>query len=342
MHKLFKALNKFNGNVFFAGSTDFGDVAFECDYQNRTLSYAFSPTPIFDVCVETESSYLVAFSNNLLGIYSGGSFISYIDTGISSVDKVVINTSSEYYFLSRSLNQLFKYNSGVIWSFNLPDYSLRYDGNIKLRESDGTVIYYNNSNLYVVRDSGLNAVILNSLGISGSGDLSVVIGNEFRPTYAYVRARTISGKDLDQSSSSSNSSSSLSSLSSSSDSSSSESSSSESSSSSTELRSSSSSSSSSTEWMTSSSSSSSVSSDSSYSVSSSSSSSNSSSSKSSSSSSSFGMAELSVINIYIQVNEDLVSSSSSSLSSGSVSSSSSSSTDGVVLNIENIYFEVQE
>lgn len=248
MHKLIKTLNKFNGNICFIGVTDFSDYVFECDRQNRLLSYVSSTKPVTDVCLMTSNSYSVAFSDQYVGKYSSGVLDdTFIDTvAISNVDKITIDTQSNYYILNRVTNQLFKYNGGVIWTFDLPDYSLRYEGNIAFRESDGNIIYNNDTNLYVIRDDTTKATLLNTLALSGAGSLSVVIGNEFKPTYSYFRARTVSGGDLDQSSSSSESSTSSSTSSSSSTeirSSSSSSSTSSSSSSSTENMSSSSSSS---------------------------------------------------------------------------------------------------
>ncbi len=205
MQKLLKAINKFNGNICFAGSTDSGDVVFECDYQDHILTYDFSSRSVTDVCLETEDSYLVAFSNNWIGQFSDGVLNeTYINTGLSNVDRIVNSTSSKYYILNKTTNQLVRYQSGVVWTFNLPDYSLRQDGNIYFRESDEVVIYYNNENIYIIRDDVTYATLMNSLIISSaSGDISIVINNEFNPAYSYIRARTVTGKELEQSSSSS-------------------------------------------------------------------------------------------------------------------------------------------
>jgi len=277
MQKLITSLNKFNGNLCFVGVIDSGDIIFECDRLNNVLYYAFASKPISGVCLKDEASYYVALYDNWLGLFSAGILNeNYVNTGISQVTRILTNSNGYIYILDKSINRLYKgYISGLVWNevwnFNLPDYSLKSEGNIILRESDGMIIYHNNSSIYLIRDDITNAIIFNSTSISGTGDLSVVISNEFNPSYAYIESRMVSGKDLEQSSSSSTSSFSSSSTSSSSESSesssstssssesskssssmsssskSSESSSSTSSSSSTEVRSSSSSTSSSTE-----------------------------------------------------------------------------------------------
>jgi len=232
MHKLIKQLNKFNGNLCFVGATDTGDIVFECDRGDRTLSYDASSKFVLGLCLENESSYLVSFGDNYIGQYSGGVLDeTYIDTGLSRVDKIVRDSQGNIYILNRVDNLLVKYNSGVIWTINLPDYDLRSEGQILLRESDGCIVYHNNTNIHIVRDSVSGAVVLNSLEISGSGSLKAIIGGQFNPSYSYARARTVSGSELDQSSSSSSESSDSSSSSSSLSSSSSSSQSSESSSS---------------------------------------------------------------------------------------------------------------
>jgi len=204
MHKLIKTLNKFNGNICFAGSTDSGDYIFECDKQNHSLSYVASTKLITDVCLESESKYLVAFSNKWMGKYENGVLNeTYINTGISSVDKIICFSDSSIYILNKVNNQLVKYDGGVIWTYDLPDYSLRYYGNISPRESDGCIVYYNNTNMYLVRDDATKASLIGSLPIDGSGLMFAAIGNENIPSYSNVRIRTVSGKEKEWSSSSS-------------------------------------------------------------------------------------------------------------------------------------------
>ena len=54
-----------------------------------------------------------------------------------------------------------------IWTYDLPNYSSRQHGNILLRESDGTIIYWNNQNIHLIRDDDTEAILLNSTVISG-------------------------------------------------------------------------------------------------------------------------------------------------------------------------------
>jgi len=207
MKRLIKILNKYNGNVCFVGVTETQNIIFECDRESRVLSYDFASKPIFGVCLKDKVSYYVALNDNWIGLFSGGILNeTYINTGLSNVDELIINTSGDIYILERDSNQLHKYNAGIVWSISLPDYSLRYGGHITLRESDGMIIYQNGSTIYLVRDDITSAIVFNSVDILGYGDISIVVSNEFNPTYAYMRVRSVSGAELDQSSSSSSSS----------------------------------------------------------------------------------------------------------------------------------------
>jgi len=204
MYRLIKQLNKFNGNICFAGETNYGGIVFECDRDSKTIDYDTSTKNISDICLEDGTSYLVAFSDSYIGQYSGGSLDeTYVDTGINSVDKIVNDYQGNVYILSKTNNQLIKYNSSIIWTISLPDYDLRQYSQILFRESDGFIIYYNNTNIHVIRDDVSRAVILNSLSVSGNGYIKSVIGSEFIPSYTYARVRQVMGGELGQSSSSS-------------------------------------------------------------------------------------------------------------------------------------------
>jgi hypothetical protein len=214
MKKIIKTINKFNGNICFSAETDFESFIFECDLVSQSLTYDNSSKIITDVCLEETDSYLVAFSDSWIGQFAGGILNeAYVNIAvISNIDRIIGNTSDEYYILNKTTNQLFKYQSGAPWIqdwvFDLPDYLLRDDGEISLRESDGVIIYHNNVNIYVIRDDGSSAAILNSLRISNTaGDIRMVISDEFNPTYSYIRARMLTVGELEQSSSSSSSSS---------------------------------------------------------------------------------------------------------------------------------------
>lgn len=209
MNNLIKTINKFNGNIFFAGSTDNGDYVFECDRGNRTLSYASSSRAVTDVVLETPTAYLVATSNQLVGRYSAGVLDeSYINSGMTEVRKIVGNSGYGYFFFNAIDNELVKYDGGIIWTYTLPDFSLRYEGNMVFRESDRMVVFYNDSNIYFIRDDLTSASLINTLPIDGNGDMLVEIGSQYSPIYCYARHRQVDGIILDQSSSSSSSSSS--------------------------------------------------------------------------------------------------------------------------------------
>jgi len=57
--------------------------------------------------------------------------------------------------------------------------------------------------LHLIRDDTTSGTLLNSVAISGSGDIRALISGQFNPAYSYVRYRTVTGSDLEQSSSSS-------------------------------------------------------------------------------------------------------------------------------------------
>lgn len=229
MNKLIKTINKFNGNLCFVGEIDISgthdqvQVIFECDSQNDFLLYDYCiKKHIKDVCVEKSDSYFVAFSDDKIGRFKNGFLNEHYITvvGVNHIDKIIGNDHAQFYILNKTTNQLIKYGASqlppIIWTFDLPDWALKDNGEITLRESDNCIIYSNGSNIYVIRDDITSAVILNSLSIPGSGDLSVIISQQSIPFYSYIRARTVSGSQLNYSSSSSSTSTSVSSVSSSS------------------------------------------------------------------------------------------------------------------------------
>ena len=206
MNNLIHTINKFNGNICFAGSTDSGDYVFECDRDNRALSYATSTRLITGVCPETSTSYLVAFSNPMIGQYSNvGLTENYINSGMTDVRKITGNSAYGYFFFNSLTNELVKYDGGIIWTYSLPDFALRYQGDIIFRESDRMVLYYNNSNVHFIRDDLTSATLMNTLAIDGDGDMIVGLGSQWNPAYCYARYRQVTGTILDQSSSSSSS-----------------------------------------------------------------------------------------------------------------------------------------
>ena len=91
----------------------------------------------------------------------------------------------------------------TVWIYDLPEYDSRFEGNIILRESDGTIVYWNNNNIYLIRDDTTHAIIYNSITVPGAGEIKTTISGEFNPAYSYLRTRTVTGSDLNQSSSSS-------------------------------------------------------------------------------------------------------------------------------------------
>ena len=203
-------LNKFNGNLCFIGATDSGDYIFECDYLNNTLTHDASSKYITDICLNNYNSYLVALNDKWIGYFSGGILNeNYIDTGLSNVTKIKKNVDSDIYILEQSSNTLYKFiNPNIIWSFTLPDFDKRYEGDIIIRESDECIIYSNDDTIYTIRDDGNRATLINELSIGTTGSIRTLINSMSRPEYSCMRIRTLSGQELDVSSSWSSSSSS--------------------------------------------------------------------------------------------------------------------------------------
>jgi len=225
MHKFIKTLNKFNGNLAFVGVTDTGDYVFECNRQDQTLSYALSSKPVQDLCLNDSESYLVAFGDTWLGKYETGVLTeNYINLG-NNADKIAKSSDGYIYAIDRSGNRLMKFGvissesssessssseSGgiLIWEMDLPDYALRLEGCFVYRESDNSILYFNSLNIHVIRDDLTQGTLINSLAISGAGDIRLVISGEFNAGHSYIRYRQVDGEQLWSSSSSSSSSSS--------------------------------------------------------------------------------------------------------------------------------------
>lgn len=207
MLKILKSLNKFNGNICFAAESDYGYCVFECDRLNKTLDYSLSTKQTSGICLYTATSYLIAFSDNWLGLYENGTLNeTYYDLsayGISYCHNIIRINDEDYFILDRTNNTLikFKWDDSITWSLVLPDVDRKYYGDICYRDADGYVVYFNNKNIHLIRDDTTSGTLFNSLTIdSSSGLLNVALGGEYRPSFTYARAEEI---ELDASSSSS-------------------------------------------------------------------------------------------------------------------------------------------
>ena len=111
MQNIPKIVNKFSGNLCFAAATDLGDIVVECDWRNESITYDYSTKFITDVCLWDATSYLVAFSDQYIGRFSGGILNeTYIDTvTIANIDKIITNKSAAIYILDRTTNTLYIY-----------------------------------------------------------------------------------------------------------------------------------------------------------------------------------------------------------------------------------------
>ena len=111
MYKLLKTVNKFNGNLAFVGSTDSGDMVFECDQQTGNLTYALSSKFISDICTYDADSYFIVFGDEWIGLYNSGILNeNYIRLDLF-IDQIVQSTEGEWYVLSRSENKLLKFTT---------------------------------------------------------------------------------------------------------------------------------------------------------------------------------------------------------------------------------------
>ena len=245
---LVTTINRYNGNLFLSSSVDSSCVLIEIDSYSHTLAYEYSSWVVTGLCVRSSSLYYLCFGNQWIGTYDNG-VITYqaIDSGLTSVDKMLYSRDGNLYLLNKDTNELVKYG---YWTYTLPSYSRRSYGDILLRESDGVVIYSNGVDLQLILDEGSQATLFGARTF-GAGEMGVGITGEWRAEHITVSAEAVETIYYESSSSSSSnlsmSSSSSSGDSSSSSSSSSVDSSSSSSSSSVDSSSSSSSSSSSTE-----------------------------------------------------------------------------------------------
>jgi len=215
MYRLIKTVNKFNGNLCFVGGTDLGDVIFEVNYETRNLAYKLSthPKPITDICLDTvtlsSSLYFVCFGDNMLGIYAPYPYPGTLTIGaapISCVSSIIRSSDNYLYFLDKDNNKLYKYDNTVAvqqWVFDLPAYSKKDEGRIIFRESDKSIIYNNDTNIYVIRDNIASAALIDSIGISGAGEIKLGISGEFNPSYFYMRKSVVETGTYSSSSSSS-------------------------------------------------------------------------------------------------------------------------------------------
>lgn len=211
-----KTLDRYSGNFCFALKVPpavAGDPPVHwvlvCNRYFEVISYATTdPLPILDLKTHKFHVHGMAFGNQYIGSFDGGIINStWIDTGLTGVERFEIATDGNFYLLNRTDNQLVKHSGpggSVTWTFDLPDDALASTGEILLRESDSVILYWNNSaTVYAVHDTGSDAELLKSISIPGTGPLSVVVSGQQNPASAYVRHMQSSGTGLDQSSSTS-------------------------------------------------------------------------------------------------------------------------------------------
>lgn len=214
MNRLIKQLNRYNGNICFAAETDSQFFIFECDRYNAAVSNAISSRKITGICIKDIDEYLVAFSNNFIGLYQNGVLNeTYINSTIPTIDRLVNRQDGVYYGLDRSSATIYRFTINpftIDWHYNVLNVTSEYQrkGEIIVRESDDTLIYYDMQKIFVIADIGSSATIVNYIPIGDSNSLFVNINGQHSAEYTSLRWRQVSGDELEQSSSSSSSSSS--------------------------------------------------------------------------------------------------------------------------------------
>jgi hypothetical protein len=201
MNSLIKTLNRWNGNLCFVGDTEpYGSVIFECDRSNGSIQYAIASKPITDICQWTANTYFVAFGESDLGGFGGGVLKeAYLGSGASAAYRIDTDRAGNIYSLDTNLNLLYKKDA---WVIDLPDDDLSHNSDFMVRESDGEIIYWNNSSLYIIRDYGTEALVVNSILVGSAAQTRVLISNEFNPVCTYIGYRQVFGEELDYPSSS--------------------------------------------------------------------------------------------------------------------------------------------
>jgi len=199
MTNFIKTLNRFNGNLCFAGDTDSGFIVFEAT-TGGSLVYASSTKVVTGVCLIDESTYGVAFSDSFIGTFTSGVLDeAAINTGIGNVSEVVRASNGAYYILDRVANELHKFTNPpatIVWTMALPDEGHSSNGRIVLRESDGVIIYNDGRTVWTIRDDSTEGTLLSRTYFGAGSDLKVVVSGQQNPQYVRARYKTVSGSEL--------------------------------------------------------------------------------------------------------------------------------------------------
>ena len=205
MKFLVKKLNKFNGNICCSLENEAGQYyVAECNRYNGTIAYAMSANQVIDICSENPDDYLITYGTQDIYKYSSGTLNLYLSVG-RTIDLIEDGEAKEYYGFDKTTRTLFKFHIGfsLLWEITIDSSGDQDDSKIQYRESDRTIIYNDSDRITVVRDDITSAVVISSLDISGTGPLQVVSYNIDSPSVLRFKYRSVDGKELDQSSSSS-------------------------------------------------------------------------------------------------------------------------------------------
>ena len=206
-------LNKYNGNLCFGIDAETGGfqyVIIECLRDSQSIQYIDVLYEPQDVCLENTSAYLVAFGNTNIARYtSGGINYSYLNPGIGNINLVEDGEQGEYYGFIKDTNTLFKFNipMSIIWQYTIPIQSSMLYAKMIYREADKAIIINDDNYVYVVRDDGTSAILINTTEISDSGTPGPIYFDtevDILPSQVFARYRQIT--DIYYSSSSSSSS----------------------------------------------------------------------------------------------------------------------------------------
>jgi len=201
MGKIIKVVNRFNGNLCLAGSTDSGDYLFECNPSDGSIVSDKTSKNISDITLNDSNSYLFVAYDNFVGKFEDGIIDdTYLDASIPGLNGIAKSRDGNLYLVSLSNNTLTRLG---VWQINLPFVSDHGKAKLLVREFDNTILYYQGDRINVIRDTGTSGELINTLIIDGTQNINLLSESLFLPRHGRARYRWVSSENLDQSSSSS-------------------------------------------------------------------------------------------------------------------------------------------
>lgn len=129
---------------------------------------------------------------------------------IGKLDTIYSRRNGSFYGLDRKNTIIYKFSIdpfSIIWSFQVqgPKNSSQINGSLLVRESDETILYYDDEQIFLIGDLDDEAVLINRRKIgSGNGNL-IELSSQSNPSSTFLRWRVVEGEELIWSSSTSSS-----------------------------------------------------------------------------------------------------------------------------------------